>query len=140
MKKIIKGKVYDTETAREVGDWWNGQEGFAKVRETLYQKKTGEFFVLGVGGAATQYAEPAGTNFFNGGARIMPYSFAEAREWAEDHLDADAYAQIFGAIAENASRMQVCYSLSAEAVETIKRRAAEQGITASAYLDKLILS
>ncbi len=42
MKKIINGKKYDTETATRLADWNNG--GYCK--ETLYQKHTGEYFMI----------------------------------------------------------------------------------------------
>ena len=139
MKKIINGKVYDTEKARKVGYWGNGlgYRDFGWKEETLYRKKTGEFFLHGEGGPATNYAERIG-NAWTGGERIMPMSFAEARAWAEDHLDGDEFEEIFGAVAEDESRVQVCYSISAAAAETIKRRAAEAGISASAYIESLI--
>ena len=139
MKKIINGKIYDTEKAKAVGAWSNGGtwRDFDHREETLYRKKTGEFFLHGEGGPATNYAERI-DNAWSSGERIMPTSFSEARAWAEKHLDGDEYEEIFGAVAEDESRVQVCYSLSAAAVETIKRRAAELGISASAYIEQLI--
>lgn len=49
MKKIISGKVYDTETAKELGSWSNMADyrNFSQFSETLYLKKTGEFFYTG---------------------------------------------------------------------------------------------
>lgn len=140
MKKIINNKVYDTETAKELGFWQNTGDSrdFNWICETLYRKKTGEFFLHGEGGPMTKYAEAVGCNSWSGGARIMPITFAEARAWAEEHLTGDEYEAIFGAVTEDDSRLQVCYSLSAATVETIKRRAAEMGITASAYIDQLV--
>lgn len=140
MKKIINNKVYDTATAQELGAWANaGHWGdFNHMEETLYRKKTGEYFLHGEGGPMTQYAQATGTNNWSGGERIMPLSFAEARKWGEDHLTGDEYEAIFGEITEDASRMQVTYSLSASTVETIRRRASELGISASAYIDRLV--
>lgn len=140
MKKIINNKVYDTETAKELGNWDNGRYGndFSAVSETLYRKKTGEFFLFGEGGPMTKYAVAEGSNSWRGGSRIMPLSFTEAREWAEEHLSGEEYEAIFGEVVEDENRVQVCYSLSAAAVETIKRRAAELGISASAYVESLI--
>lgn len=86
----------------------------------------------------TKYAVAEGSNSWRGGSRIMPLSFQEARKWAEEHLSADEYEAIFGEVAEDESRVQVCYSLSAAAVETVKRRAVELGISASAYVEKLV--
>ncbi len=140
MKKIINGKVYDTETAKELGIWSNMSDygNFAQFSETLYRKKTGEFFLHGEGGPMTKYAVAEGSNSWRGGERIMPLSFGGARKWAEEHLDGSEYESIFGAVAEDTSRIQACYSLSADTVETIKRRAAELGISASAYIDRLV--
>lgn len=140
MKKIINGKVYDTKTAKELGSWSNMADygNFSQFSETLYRKKTGEFFLHGEGGPMTKYAVAKGSNGWRGGERIMPLSFSEARKWAEEHLDGEEYEEIFGAVAEDTSRIQVCYSLSADTVETIKRRAAELGITASAYIDRRV--
>ena len=140
MKKIINGKVYDTDTAKELGDWSNMADygNFSQFSETLYRKKTGEFFLHGEGGPMTKYAVAEGSNSWRGGSRIMPLSFQEAREWAEEHLSGEEYEAIFGEVVEDDSRVQVCYSLSAAAVETIKRRAAELGISASAYVESLV--
>jgi len=140
MKKIISNKAYDTETAKELGSWSNMADygNFSQFSETLYRKKTGEFFLFGEGGPMTKYAVAEGSNSWRGGSRIMPLSFQEAREWAEEHLSGDEYETIFGEVAEDESRVQVCYSLSAAAAETVKRRAAELGISASAYIESLI--
>lgn len=140
MKKIINNKAYDTGTAKELGSWSNMQDyrNFSQFSETLYRKKTGEFFLFGEGGPMTKYAVAEGSNSWHGGSRIMPLSFQEAREWAEEHLEADEYEAIFGEVSEDESRVTVCYSLSAAAAETVKRRAAELGISASAYVESLI--
>lgn len=140
MKKIIGGKVYDTDTAKELDSWSNMADvrSFHQFSETLYRKKTGEFFLYGEGGPMTKYAVADGSNSWRGGSRIMPLSYAEAKAWAEEHLDGDEYEAIFGEVAENESRVQVCYSLSAATVETIKRRASDLGISASEYIDNLI--
>ena len=139
MKKIINGKVYDTETAQKVGFWSNslGYNDFNWREESLYRKKTGEFFLHGEGGPRTNYAERVG-NMWGSGERIMPLTYKEAQEWAEEHLDGEEYEAIFGEVTEDESRVQVCYSLSAATVEAIKRKAAELGISASAYIDLLV--
>lgn len=47
-KKIINGKLYNTETATLVGRWWNKYSihDFKYCEESLYRKKTGEFFCM----------------------------------------------------------------------------------------------
>ena len=62
MKKIINGKKYDTDTAQELASWDNGGgwRDFHHCEETLYRKKTGEFFLFGEGGPMTKYAVSTG--------------------------------------------------------------------------------
>lgn len=137
MKKIINGRSYDTETAREVASWGNagGWNDFAHLEETLYQKKNGEFFLFGEGGPMTKYAVSTGQNTWSGGGKIIPLSYDSAREWAEETLSADEYESIFGEIAEDDSRVTVTLSLSASAVEAAKRAAAQAGMSLSAYVE-----
>jgi hypothetical protein len=101
MKKIINGKKYDTETARIVGTWCYGNENdFDYIEETLYCKKTGEYFLYGEGGALTEYCVVVGNNTRCAGARIMPYSLEEAQEWGMSHLDVDQFEAEFGEVEE----------------------------------------
>ncbi|MBO5969937.1 MAG: hypothetical protein J6S14_15725 [Clostridia bacterium] len=102
MKKIINGKKYDTGTAKELGIWSNSYYpgDFAYCSETLYRKKTGEYFLYGIGGPMSKYAEHIGSNTTIGGSNIKPMTESEAREWAETHLDAEEYEEIFGEVEE----------------------------------------
>ena len=101
MKKIINGRLYDTQTAKALASRDNNcQPGsFDYVVETLYRKKTGEFFLSGSGGARTIYAE-----HFEGGSRgssrIMPLNEAKARKWVESYADAEKYMELFGEVDE----------------------------------------
>lgn len=101
MKKIINGKKYDTETATQMGKWWNGysRSDFCFCAETLYRKRTGEFFLFGDGGAKTRWAQADGDGLC-GGEGIKPLTEAEAREWTERHMGADEYESIFGVVEE----------------------------------------
>lgn len=101
MKKIINGKLYNTETAKEVAKDWNGYStwDFNYLCETLYLKKTGEWFLFGEGGSFTEYAEPApGGMVF--GKQIIPYTEKQAKEWAIVHMSADEYMELFGEVEE----------------------------------------
>ena len=140
MKKIINGKVYDTDKAQEIGFEQNtgGCRDLHWVCETLYRKRTGEFFLLGEGGPGTNYAVSSGNNNWGCGSKIIPLTWVAAREWAEKHLDADSYEAVFGAIAEDESRVTVTLSLSAGAIERAKRAASQAGISISAYIESLI--
>lgn len=101
MKKIINGRKYDTDTAKEMGFSTNGYgvRDFNYYRETLYRKITGEFFLYGIGNAASRYAVRCGSGW-SGGERITPFTLDEAKVWAEKHLDAEEYEEIFGEVEE----------------------------------------
>lgn len=101
MKKIINGKKYDTETAKELGYWNNGypSNDFNYCEETLYLKKTGEYFLHGEGGALTQYSEKTWSGNTSG-ENITLLTEKKAKEWAEMHLTVDEYESIFGEVEE----------------------------------------
>lgn len=101
MKKIIDGRLYDTDTAKFVGSFDNGYEGndFRYEAGNLYRKKTGEFFLHGWGGPMSSYAETYGTTT-TGGEVLRPLSIEDAKEWAEKHLSAEKYIKIFGEVEE----------------------------------------
>ena len=97
MRKIINGRLYDTDTASKVGEYSYGYVGnFNYFCEALYCKRTGEYFIYGVGGAMSKYAESCGQNQWQGGSSIIPIGQDYARIWAENHLDADEYVAEFG--------------------------------------------
>lgn len=140
MKKIINNKVYDTATATWIGLSDNGHEysDLAYSGETLYRKRTGEYFLHGEGGPMTSYAVCTGSNSWRGSERITPLSYAAARQWAEDHLSADAYEAEFGAVTEDDSQTALNLSLRADTVDALRRAAAEEGVTVSAYTERLL--
>ena len=129
MRKIIEGKLYDTETARMVGEWANAGSwrDFNHMEEQLYRKRTGEFFLYGEGGPATKYAVSAGQNTWSGGSRIIPLSYENARQWAEEHLDAEEYAEIFGMPDESDEKVALNVMIPADLAAMLRTRAAEQG-------------
>lgn len=98
MKKIINGKRYDTETAELIKA--NGIKkddntvipnpvrktlSVENMVETLYQKRTGEFFL---------HIEK------KSGAKITPMAFEDARLWMENNSTADEYEAVFEVIEE----------------------------------------
>lgn len=140
MRKIINNKVYDTATATWIGSSDNGHEynDLAYSGETLYRKRTWEYFLHGEGGPMTSYAVRTGSNSWIGSERITPISYAAARQWAEDHLSADAYEAEFGAVTEDDSQTTLNLSLRADTVDALRRAAAEAGVPVSAYAEQLL--
>ena len=100
MKRIINGKRYDTETARKVADYWHGSSSrdFTHYEESLYCKRTGEYFLAGEGGLMTAYAKSVSQNTTSGGSAIFPLDDSAARIWAEAHMDVDAFEVEFGQV------------------------------------------
>lgn len=135
MKKIIDGRRYDTDTAKEMGsDSFSNRRDFHYWMETLYRKNTGEFFLHGEGGPMSRYAVSEGQNGWSGGEKIIPLSLEAAKSWCEEHLDADAYEEIFGAVTEEGGKRTVTFSLPEAVIEKIKQRASEAGMTMSDYV------
>lgn len=139
MKKIIEGKVYNTETAEFIGSWNNGkfQNDFGYIAEELYRKKTGEFFLYGEGGPQTKYVNCAG-GVFSAGEQIVILSFLEAKKWAETKLTVEVYEKIFGEIEEDETKKNVLFSLKTENIEKLKRLATELKMSMSAIIDNFI--
>lgn len=139
MKKVINGKVYDTDTARKVGciDYGLGDRLFG-WSETLYVKRTGEYFLYGEGGPGSKYSVQIGVNQSSGSTKIFPLAYDDACKWAEDNLDGDEYIAEFGAIAEDDTNAKLTLYLPASIIERAKRKAAQDGATLSAYVESLI--
>ena len=141
MKKIINGKLYDTDTAKEVGGWANygSWRDFNHVEETLYRKRTGEYFLFGEGGPSTKYARRTEQNMWSGGSQIIPLSPETAREWAEEHLSADDYAELFGMPDEGGEeKVTLCVQLPAALDAKIRANAAKAGKSLTAYLEGVL--
>ena len=129
MKKIVSGRKYDTDTAIEVGSFSDRMPNdMDYVCETLYRKRGGEYFLHGEGGARSRYSTDLGDNRWGFGEAIVPLSYDAAREWAEEHLGADAYEAEFGEVPEDADGGAVLsVRVSAAAKARLDRLAARTG-------------
>ena len=87
MKKLINGKMYNTETAEEIATWSNTyySSDFHYCQETLYKTKKGAYFIFGKGGPLSPYAQPSGGTGRTGGSDIVAFSKEEAFAWLELH-------------------------------------------------------
>ena len=139
MRKIIRGKVYDVDKAKKLLEWsFGGPRDFNYVCEALYVKRTGEYFIAGEGGPNTKYREWVDSNSWRGGEKITPITEQEAREWVEEHFDADEYERIFGKVEEDGSMVIRTYSIPAYISDKLKREALRRGVSASQLLTELI--
>lgn len=92
MNKVINGRKYDTKTAQQICYRSNQCEnGFPGSYDTLYRKKTGEFFLC---------HETTGQMLYDLKDYIMPVSEEEAKEFVAAQMNADGYEAIFGEVGE----------------------------------------
>lgn len=82
MNKIINGRKYDTNTAKEIFEY----TFLDSSSVTLYRKKTGEFFLFC-------------WDVF-GSRSIQPMTEERAKEWLADFASADEYEKVFGHVEE----------------------------------------
>lgn len=119
MKKVIDGKMYNTETAKKLGEFDNGRYGdHDYMEEALYLTKSGAYFLYGTGGAMSKYAEASSNSNWTGGSIIQSMSLSAAKEWAEKNLTGDEYEDIFGEIEEDGDEKE---QLKAYVSPTCKR-------------------
>ncbi len=104
MKKIIKGKRYDTEKATRIGSYeFGNRTDFNHIREELFiTPRSKEYFLAGMGGANTKYRESVSQNTWSGGERILPMDKESAFMWAQEYLDADDVEEHFSDMIEDA--------------------------------------
>ena len=140
MKKIIDGKSYDTETALKIACYYSEDSPAAPtcLQETLYRKKTGEFFLHGKGGAESKYAKLRGGKQWCGGEAIIPLPYESAQSWAEKKLDAIQYEGIFGPIAESNAKKTVTLYLQENILEQAKRAAQKKNMPISAFVEMVM--
>ena len=70
MRRIIDGRMYNTETAVEIcGISHSHYTDFHHYEETLYKTPKGAFFLVGEGGPLSKYARSLGNNSRGGGDR-----------------------------------------------------------------------
>lgn len=101
MKKIINNKMYNTETAKYIAEFSEGTgRGFSDFTESLYQKKTGEFFIYGSGGPMSKYSKHTGENTWSGSSDIEPLTPDDVKDWLSSHGYVDEYIALFGELDE----------------------------------------
>lgn len=97
MKKVLDGKIYNTEKAEKLYEWCNRKfvGDLEYCEEALYRTPKGAYFIFGRGGAMTKYAHQCGSNSTCGGAGIEVLTEVEAMSWLEEHDGSDALIKFF---------------------------------------------
>lgn len=86
MRKIIKGKLYNTETADKLANYVTG-EGYDRLRKTLYKTKKGAYFIHYFGGAATSYGKQLSYNLFTSDSGLILVDEDEAKEFIDKYSE-----------------------------------------------------
>lgn len=124
MRKTIEKKRYDTATAKAMGNWQRGlpsERGY--ILETLYQKKTGEYFLHCQGGSRSRYAQRIAPNTWGSGERVIPFSEEEANAWADNHLTDAAYNVVFEEAPHESTLTAITLMLSPSTIEKLHQQA-----------------
>ena len=104
MKKVINGKMYNTETAELIHDWDNGRfsNDFRYRTKTLYRTKKGAWFIRHEGGPMTDMAVSCGSNSTSGSADIEPISKEDAFRFLCTHDGTEKAEEYFPEMIEEA--------------------------------------
>ena len=120
MRRIIKNKVYDTATARLCGT----RQINEYESETLYWKKTGEFFLCSADATT--------------GEHVKPLTYYVAKEWTKRNLPAETYNAIFGQSESGEEKTTIArLCLRPSTIAKLRREAARRGITIGGLVDEL---
>lgn len=120
MRKIIKGKLYDTNTSELMAHWDDDNH---RVQD-LFRKRTGEYYLY--------CAEPWQ------GQEIIPLSYADAEAWADQHLTPELYNAIFGPLPIDNASQRLTLNLTADTIAALKRESSRTGRTISQIIQELI--
>lgn len=97
MKRVIDGKLYDTDKATCIASAESSccKSDFGWWEEELYVTDKGRFFIAGEGHANSRWAEPCG-NMRGPGSGMIAMTKNEALEWCEQHrIAADTVSKHF---------------------------------------------
>lgn len=139
MKRIIDGRRYDTSTAEEVATATHGYKSeFSYYEETLYCKRTGEYFLYGYGYGESKYAKQV-LGDWGPGEDIIPLDYEQARQWAEKNLSVDEYEREFGPTSEDGGEdVVLSVRVSPYTREVLRRLSKQTGRSQGDLLDEIV--
>lgn len=139
MKKIIDGRMYNTDTAKSFGSWENTPDvsDFHWEKETLYRKKNGEFFLHCCGGPLSSYGQHY--EMWESGECITPLTVEQAKNWSEENLDVDTYQELFGKASEGDDLVKVTIQLEPKDWEKMNQAAEDEGTSVSDLVKQAVV-
>lgn len=137
MERIIKGqKRYNTDTAKKRAVYEDGN-GSAWYRETLYRKKSGEYFLHGEGQEFSKYSKSV-NGLWTASEEIIPLTYDEAQKWAKKHLTKGEYNGLFGVITPKEGKYPCHLMLPKATAEKLRRAASKENRQQAEIITELI--
>lgn len=140
MKKVIRGRLYDSEKAVLIGEFYDEAKPGDDLDfyiEELYKKRTGEYFLYGRGNAGSKYSVWHG-NTASGSEKIIPLTYQQAQEWAEENLPRAVYENEFGIPERNDDKIIMSFNLKIGNIEKLKVISSKKDKPMSSIIDELI--
>ena len=137
MRRIIHGKLYDTDSAIYIARDAHYNCGLDDWEEVLYKKESGEYFLYGWGGPGTIYAD---INFgeTDEGEHLIPLSTEEARRWMEEHATIDEYEHEYGPVSEDDTGELIETLIPIRLHKKLLRMAYERDVSVAELIDWLV--
>jgi len=140
MKKVINGSVFNTETAKLLGEFQHSYCGqFDYILEELYKTRSGKYFIYVEGGAQSKYAVQVSQNTWSGSEKIIPIQRERAMAWVEEYLDGDTYIEIFGAPSEVEQKIMT-FSLDTNVESLLRAEQEKTGKNLSDIVSELVVN
>jgi len=99
MKRVIGGKVYNTETATLIAEECGSPGELTCWNEQLYRTIKGAWFLYGHGGPASGWSKSSGQNSWSSGDGIEVLTERGALEWCERRrISADIIIEHFAGV------------------------------------------
>lgn len=140
MRKVVNGKVYNTDTAVRIGMWDNGYEPEDPLyySEELYKKPNG-YFLYCVGGAMSVLSQLNENNERVGMEEIVVFTLEGAKDWAIKNMNRNEYEMEFEFVEllDWNRKKNVTLYLSERHRYKMRKEAGIMGLTLGQYIEKL---
>ncbi|MCL2757320.1 MAG: hypothetical protein FWD43_04485 [Coriobacteriia bacterium] len=130
MYTVIKNRVYDTATAKAIAEYKHGS-----ITQTLYRKKTGEYFAHFYDSSAHDDDRRAG---WAGKDKIAPYDFETAKIWAELYLGEEKRDELFKGVVSSEETVVMTVKIKKPAAAKLRKLQSETGESVSQLFEKAI--
>lgn len=126
----LDGKKYDTRTSHRICTYAHGKAGDPDyVHETLYRKRSGEYYLDGLGGEASRW---------HGSGGVQPLCRAWAEGWVLGNFGQTKYEEIFCPAINKEDKKRITLELRASVYAKLESLAESAGMSKTAAIEKLI--